>query len=487
MASLIPDTGSIRPNTVGSMSDYQNAMKNMRDAVASPGDLINRLIESNERDKRAAEEQKRYETELGFKQRQEQRLVDELGREQATREAVLANLSPDRFKEAKLGEIDTAIAQGMANLSPQERAEAEAQVKANWDRVGSGNYALGLARDSTLADPSKVLSAQSDRLKIALSDPNRAEFKAAQQAEWDSAKRKMDYSHGQAVSLHNLKNKLELDKDRLDAYAATNLLNVGTTYNSVVGSNADAIAAINKANETIGGKQEAYGNAYVDAYSKNPNARPEDIDAEARKAVGIQNRYADIDKLIPLANVPKYEETTKVSNKSLDRYTKDLLDEAKRTGTLNSNTLKLIDSQTRAYEGALKDRAEKLKEDTTLEGLKGIIKDLKGDPNIVKSKEDAKEYINALETKIKANNKQYKTGIAIGPLTIDAANKTGIKDVFGTAWEDVKSTAASKIISDKELSDIINTANQNHTFWGTQTSTQKKAIMDMLDQYPDRK
>ena len=72
-------------------------------------------------------------------------------------------------------------------------------------------------------------------------------------------------------------------------------------------------------------------------------------------------------------------------------------------------------------------------------------------------------------------------------MTIDAANKTGIKDVFGTAWEDVKSTAASKIISDKELSDIINTANQNHTFWGTQTSTQKKAIMDMLDQYPDRK
>ena len=487
MASLIPDTGSIRTNTAGAMSDYQSAMKNMMDAVASPGDLINKLIESNERDKRAAEDQRRYETEIGFKQRQEQRLVDELGREQATREAVLANLNPDRFKEAKLGEIDAAIAQGMANLSPQERAEAEAQVKANWDRAGSGNYALGLARDSTLADPSKVLSAQKNRLDIALSDPNSAEFKAKQKAEWDEAKRKMDYSHGQAVSLHNLKNKLELDKDRLDADAATNLLNVGTTYNKVVGSNADTIAAINKANETIGGKQEAYGNAYVDAYSKNPNARPEDIDAEARKAVGIQNRYADIDKLIPLANVPKYEEITKVSNKSLDRYTKDLLDEAKRTGTLNSNTLKFIDSQTRAYEGALKDRAEKLKEDTTLEGLKGVIKDLKGDPNIVRSKEDAKEYINALETKIKANNKQHKTGIAIGPLTIDAANKTGIKDVFGTAWEDVKSTASSKFISDKELSDIINTANQNHTFWGTQTSTQKKAIMDMLDQYPDRK
>ena len=191
MASLIPDTGSIRTNTAGAMSDYQNAMKNMRDAVASPGGLINRLIESNERDKRAAEEQKRYETEIGFKQRQEQRLVDELGREQATREAVLANLNPDRFKTAKLGEVDAAIAQGMANLSPQERAEAEAQVKANWDRAGSGNYALGLARDSTLADPSKVLSAQKSRLDIALSDPNSPESKAAREAELDMHSKKL--------------------------------------------------------------------------------------------------------------------------------------------------------------------------------------------------------------------------------------------------------------------------------------------------------
>ena len=236
MANLIPDvTGTLRINTASAMSDYQNAMKNIRDAVASPGGLINKLIESNERDKRAAEEQKRYETDLGFKQRQEGRVVDELNREQATREAVLANLSPDRFKEAKLGEIDTAIAQGMANLSPQERAEAEAQVKATWDRAGSGNYALGLARDNTLADPSKVLSAQKSRLDIALSDPNSAEFKAKQKAEWDEAKRKMDYSHGQAVSLQNLKNKEEQDSYR----NALGMLDVSTSKTVDLGDNSN--------------------------------------------------------------------------------------------------------------------------------------------------------------------------------------------------------------------------------------------------------
>ena len=191
MASLIPDVGSIRPNTAGAMNDYQAAMKNMRDAVASPGALIDKYLEIKEKERRAAEEQKRYETDLGFKQRQEGRVVDELNREQATREAILANLNPERFKTAKLGEIATAIAQGMANLSPQERAEAEAQVKANWDRAGSGNYALGLARDSTLADPIKVLSALKSRLDIALSDPNSPESKALREAELDMHSKKL--------------------------------------------------------------------------------------------------------------------------------------------------------------------------------------------------------------------------------------------------------------------------------------------------------
>ena len=216
MASLIPDTGSIRTNTAGAMSDYQSAMKNMMDAVASPGDLINRLIESNERDKRAAEEQKRYETELGFKQRNEQRLVDEVNREQATREAVLANLSPDRFKEARLREIDAAIAQGMTNLSPQERAEAEAQANA-LNRVEIGNLELNSARDSTLADPSKVLSAQKSRLDIALADPNSDEYKAAQKAELDMHSKKLGATSASNFNLFKQQQTYADSKEKKEA------------------------------------------------------------------------------------------------------------------------------------------------------------------------------------------------------------------------------------------------------------------------------
>ena len=147
-------------------------------------------LENERKQAQIEEDKKRYETELGFKQRNEQRLVDEVNREQATREAVLANLNPDRFKEARLREIDAAIAQGMTNLSPQERAEAEAQANA-LNRVEIGNLELNSARDSTLADPSKVLSAQKSRLDIALSDPNSPESKALREAELDMHSKKL--------------------------------------------------------------------------------------------------------------------------------------------------------------------------------------------------------------------------------------------------------------------------------------------------------
>ena len=183
MATLRPDfnVGRVQVPEVGSVfADFADRQAK-RYQIGLENEIKQAQIE---------EDKKRYETELGFKQRNEQRLVDEVNREQATREAVLANLNPDRFKEARLREIDAAIAQGMTNLSPQERAEAEAAANA-LNRVEIGNLELNSARDSTLADPSKVLSAQKSRLDIALSDPNSAESKAARKAELDMHSKKL--------------------------------------------------------------------------------------------------------------------------------------------------------------------------------------------------------------------------------------------------------------------------------------------------------
>ena len=173
-------------------------------------------LENERKQAQIEEDKKRYETELGFKQRNEQRLVDEVNREQATREAVLANLSPDRFKEARLREIDAAIAQGMTNLSPQERAEAEAQANA-LNRVEIGNLELNSARDSTLADPSKVLSAQKSRLDIALSDPNSAESKAARKAELDMHSKKLGATSASNFNLFKQQQTYADSKEKKEA------------------------------------------------------------------------------------------------------------------------------------------------------------------------------------------------------------------------------------------------------------------------------
>ena len=173
-------------------------------------------LENERKQAQIEEDKKRYETELGFKQRNEQRLVDEVNREQATREAVLANLNPERFKEARLREIDAAIAQGMTNLSPQERAEAEAQANA-LNRVEIGNLELNSARDSTLADPSKVLSAQKSRLDIALADPNSDEYKAAQKAELDMHSKKLGATSASNFNLFKQQQTYADSKEKKEA------------------------------------------------------------------------------------------------------------------------------------------------------------------------------------------------------------------------------------------------------------------------------
>ena len=478
MANLIPDvTGSLRINTTSAMSDYQNAMKNIRDAVASPGDLINRLIESNERDKRAAEEQKRYETELGFKQRQEQRLVDELGREQATREAVLANLNPDRFKDARLREIDAAIAQGMANLSPQERAEAEAQVKANWDRVGSGNYALGLARDSTLADPSKVFNAQKSRLDIALSDPNSAEFKSLQNAEWNNKKREYDYKHGLDVAKLNMQKKEEQDSYR----NALEMLNVSTSKPVDLGDNSSEIDAINRQNTRIGDLQARYGDAYVQAYNSNPNASAEAVDEIARRAVGISSE-GNIGSLYPMEKVPEYVKEIKQVPKTEQEYAKDIMARASQ-GKLTAGGVQVAENLIKSYKGAIEANKEKKTKEAIVQDYKSLIDNLGGDSSKVTTEDGAKAQLKAIEAKIKANKGNTGKGNGLGVETVKAVESTGLD---AGDFEAVRQEAVKRKIGDKELAALILAGNRPGSWGVTSSSTQRDDILKYLEDYPTK-
>lgn len=486
MASLIPDvSGNLRINTVGAMGDYQNAMKNIRDAVASPGDLINRLIESNERDKRAAEEQKRYETELGFKQRQEGRVVDELNRAQATREAVQAQLNPDMYRNSKLTEVDNAIQQGLANLSPQDRAIAEQEVARNYNRDATGNYVLDSARANVLADPTTVLGAQANQLTLRLKDPNSAEFKAAQQAEWDAAKRKMDYNHGLDIAKINMQERKQIEEGNRLA----KLLGVGNTKTVTRNNQADIDEATRK-NASLAYGQEQYGKEYGRLAETTPMLKGETMDAYGARldamtknnlGISFANKITDY----ALVDVPELQQTTREVMLTPQEYSNVIykqLEGNSVTPAMLNQANNVIKNYTDAYTKQNKVNSESAINSATLEDYKRILEVNKVDTKNINTIDGAKAALKNIEAKMKANKPSGVIGV--GPLSLDAMNITGLD---ASDREILDSKIASKNISDKDLAAVINAANQNHTYIPTMSSTQRKAIEALLESYPNRK
>lgn len=431
------------------------------------------------------EDRRRYETELGFKQRQEGRVVDELNRAQATREAIQAQLNPEMYKNSRLSEVDTAIQQGLANLSPQDRAVAEQEIARNYNRAASGNYVLDSARANVLADPTAVLSAQANQLNLKLKDPNSAEFKAAQQAEWDAAKRKMDYSHGLDMAKLNAQEKKQLaEGDRLAA-----LLNVGNTKTQVSTNQGD-IDAANKSNAARAYAQEQYGKEYARLAESTPMLPGESMDAYGQRldsmaktniGIGAGNKITDY----ALVDVPELKKTTMETMMTPQEYSnaiyKKLVNTPVTPSTLNQVN-SVIKNYTDAYNDQNKTGSDLAIKSATLKDYKAILDSNKVDTSNITTVDGAKAALSAIEAKMKANKTDGKA-IGVGPLSLDAMNVTGLDTSDRKLLE---SKIASKNISDKDLAAVIKTANQNHTWTPTMSSTQRKAIEDMLESYPNR-
>ena len=482
MANLIPDvTGSLRINTTSAMSDYQNAMKNMRDAVASPGDLVNKLIESNERDKRAAEEQKRYETEIGFKQRQEERVVDELNRAQASREAVQATLNPEMYRSSRLGEVDTAIQQGLANLTPQERSVAEQEIAKNYNREASGRYVLDSARNNVLADPTAVLSAQANQLSLRLKDPNSAEFKAAQQAEWDAAKRKMDYNHGLDMAKLSAQEQRQLaEGDRLAA-----LLNVGNTKTQVSTNQGD-IDAANKSNTGRAYAQEQYGKEYGRLAETTPMLDGETMDAYGARldamtkhnlGISFANKITDY----ALVDVPELQQTTREVMLTPQEYSNVIykqLEGNSVTPAMLNQANNAIKNYTDAYTEQNKVNSELAVNSATLDDYKAIIDANGGNSKNITTIDGAKAKLKEIETKIKANSENTGGGLAD---VLKATTTTGLdSDHLAT----IQAEAANKKISNKDLAALIELGDKPGDSLPVLSSTQRDYVLDALRQYP---
>lgn len=431
------------------------------------------------------EDRRRYETELGFKQRQEGRVVDELNRAQATREAVQAQLNPEMYRNARLGEVDTAIQQGLANLSPQERAVAEQEIAKNYNIEASGRYVLDSARNNVLADPTAVLSAQANQLSLRLKDPNSAEFKAAQQAEWDAARRKMDYSHGLDIAKINMQERKQVEEGNRLA----KLLGVGNTKTVTSNNQADIDEATRK-NASLAYGQEQYGKEYGRLAETTPMLEGETMDAYGARldamtknnlGISFANKITDY----ALVDVPELQQTTREVMLTPQEYSNVIykqLEGNSVTPAMLNQANNVIKNYTDAYTKQNKVNSESAINSATLEDYKRILEVNKVDTKNINTIDGAKAALKNIEAKMKANKPSGVIGI--GPLSLDAMNITGLD---ASDRKLLESKIASKNISDKDLAAVINTANQNHTWTPTMSSTQRKAIEDLLESYTNRK
>ena len=491
MASLIPDvSGNLRINTVGAMNDYQAAMKNMRDAVASPGALIDKYLEREEKERRAAEEQKRYETELGFKQRQEGRVVDELNRAQATREAVQAQLNPDMYRNSKLGEVDRSIEYGLSNLSPQDRAIAEQEIAANYNKNATGQYILDRARTNEMVDPSAVLKARSDDLTMKLQDPNSAEYKALLESRRAEDKWKADYSHGLAMARIDAEEQKEYKKGQQLA----DLLNINTFKTVDAGDNQRVIDENIKSNNARAYRQELYGQAMHDlALDEKTKQQPgesdtafyERIDVLAKEKAGIPrgnriSQYAEV-------NVPEYEKYRKTTQLTPQEQA-DALMSRLQGKDLTPAMVKEVQSQIKSYSDMYNNQSKADRElainAATLKDLKEIISSNGGDASKFSTIDGAKAAVREIEARLKSGSKSNSKVYGTGADSLLAKNETGLSD---KAWANIKAAAANKKISDADLGKMIKASDLPNDWWWTWSSTQEDLVKDMLKNYPDKK
>lgn len=465
-------------NELPNVPNYRNmdfGASDMLKAGEVVSQSLDRLRSQELADAKRAEDQKRYETELGFKQRQEQRVMDELNRAQATREGVLATLDPKAYQGAKIADMENQMRAGLANLSPQDRAEAEKQWAANFNRGATGEYVNRLATTNANVDPSALLSAQVSMQNKALNDPTSELYKAKQLDEWNQKKREYDYKHGLDMAKVNAQKASE----QADMANMLKMLNIDTTktINRVEGQ--QEAQNIMNMNDKIAKKQEAYGNTYVQAYNSNPNAKPEELDLLARRTAGITTDDGNITDVIPLAEVPKLTTVQTKANKDVQEYARDVIAEAGK-GKVTANTVGLADSLIKSYKAGIEANKEGKSKQAVLNDYKNLIDTMGGDSSKVSTEEGAKAQIKALEARMKNGSKGESTKDSTPVLKAAIATKIG-DDALRLLTEE----ANKRKIPPKEFAAMLELGDNPGDTLPTWDTTQRENVLKYMDMlYP---
>lgn len=135
---------------------------------------------------------------------QEARSLDEYNRgvakEVNTNEALRAVLNPTEYTGSKIAEEQQSIQNSLANLSPQDRAIAEQQLKANYSPEASGKDWLSYATNATGIDRGRILDVKNKDYEVKAKTPGTPEYIAAEQARMNLFKQEQAISHANRLS-----------------------------------------------------------------------------------------------------------------------------------------------------------------------------------------------------------------------------------------------------------------------------------------------
>lgn len=182
------------------MAAYQTQQINVG-SIATPDvgkvftDYAGTLNQNYQQGLDRAMKQAAFESELGFRQRAEQRDIDRISREvqkeQATNEAMRSILDPKGYQQSKMAVEQRAVEDAYKLMKPEEVAV----VKAQYDPTASGKQWLDVAQGAKGVDTGKVFDAKYKQYELAAKTPGTPEYIAAEKAKLDLFEREQGITH----------------------------------------------------------------------------------------------------------------------------------------------------------------------------------------------------------------------------------------------------------------------------------------------------
>lgn len=404
---------------------------------------------------KVAEEKKRYDEDRAWKLEDRKAAKEErdriLSKETATNEALKAVLDPKAYQKEKMAGEQAAIQSSLANLSPEDKAIAEQQLKVNYKPEVSREQWLTTALSGDNVDQSKVLTTKNALLNMRLNDPTSDEYKANYKAELDKAKELNKITVGGQMSVLGAQRKWAEDKEQkeldkqakeskkvLDIFTNVPLTSGGvnkTALSDIETRHKDLVSELNNASSKED-KQKVATEIYKLSVEKANilNTKP--------TARGTEEVRQDILKTLDANNVP----ITPTILSAVSTRLKDL-----KVDTDAVENSKKVASYRQALENANVDK-NKYKDITSSDVLKDVY-----------------------DTEV--SNKKSGSTYGIGPVTL------GMMGTLGIDSEDVVriKTAADKVkIKDSDLADLLEKRNNQDWTMRHSSNVADDLISDMF-------